>query len=62
MLRRKLKKARAGLRETKDPFEALTASLPTEKIQEWTMLEEQAMLTRGEALDIYDVQGEKGNV
>jgi hypothetical protein len=61
MLRRKLKKALAGLEETKGPFESLTAFLPTEKVEEWKVQEEQAMLVRGDALGIFDVQLQKGN-
>jgi len=59
-LKKKLKKAEAGLEETRDAFEALTAALPSDKVNEWTMQEEQAMVTRGEALDIYDVRAQKG--
>lgn len=61
MLRRKLKKALAGLEETKGPFESLTAFIPPKKIEEWKVQEEQAMLNRGEALGIFDVQIQKGN-
>jgi hypothetical protein len=61
MLKVKLNRAQAGLAETKEAFEALTSSLSQEQVNEWKTQEEEAMLARGESLDIYDVQMEKGS-
>jgi len=57
-LARKYKKAVAGLRKTQEAFEGLTKSISADLIEEWTATEKQAMLERGDALHIFDVQEE----
>jgi hypothetical protein len=59
-LKKKLKRAKVDLPKTQNVFESLTKSLPKETVQEWKQLEEDAISTRGDALEIYEVQLDKG--
>ena len=61
LLKNKLKRAKVNLPTTRDAFEGLSQSLSPETVQAWTELEEEAMCTRGDALEIYDVQLDQGD-
>jgi hypothetical protein len=61
-LKNKLKNAYIGLSKTKKAFEDLTNCLSFEKISDWEKKEEKALIARGEALNIYEVQLHKGIV
>lgn len=43
-----------------EAYEELTACLEDDKIQKWSQDEKQAMMWRGEHLEIYDVRMESG--
>jgi hypothetical protein len=62
LLKKKLSRAKVDLPKTQGVFESLTKSLPRETVQEWKELEEEAMSTRGDALEIYEVQLDKGDI
>ncbi|KAH7919810.1 hypothetical protein BV22DRAFT_1050810 [Leucogyrophana mollusca] len=55
MLSHKFAHATKGLKETKEPYLLLTASLDTGDIEKWTAEEKQATDQRGDALDIYQL-------
>jgi hypothetical protein len=59
-LQKKLSMALSQHKETKEAYESLTTSLSPDRIQEWMAQENKAMARRGDALDIYDVQMQKG--
>jgi hypothetical protein len=51
-----------GVECTKGPFEDLSASLDPDQLKHWTQDAERADLERGEELDIYSVQMDKGRL
>ena len=59
-LSHKFARATKGLKETKEPYLLLTASLDTGDIEKWTAEEKQATDQRGDALDIYQLRFDKG--
>lgn len=59
-LSRKLKAASDGVKSMKGPFEELSSALDADKLRLWTKEAENADNERGEALDIYNVQMDKG--
>lgn len=59
-LLKKYKRALKGVDDTKSPFDELTQSLDSGKISMWRIDEEKAMEQRGEYLDIYQLQMNKG--
>jgi hypothetical protein len=61
LLKKKLQCAKVDLPKTHEVFDSLTGSLSPETIQEWMKLEQEAMSTRGDALQIYEVQLDKGD-
>lgn len=56
----KYQKAVKGVKETKESFMGLDAGIKGELRREWEAQEEKAILHRGEALAIYEVQLQKG--
>lgn len=56
----KYQKASRGLEETKGVYDELTSKLETSSIQKWLEMEAEAMEMRGEYLDIYHPDVEKG--
>jgi hypothetical protein len=61
-LLRKLKAASDGVETMKGPFEELSSALDADKLRLWTKEAERADNERGEALEIYNVQMEKGQL
>jgi hypothetical protein len=59
-LLRKLKAASDGVESTKGPFEELSSALDADQLELWTKEAEKADKERGEALDIYSLQVDKG--
>jgi hypothetical protein len=59
-LLRKLKAASNGVESMKGPFEELSSVLDIDKLRLWTKDAEKADNERGEALDIYNLQIDKG--
>jgi hypothetical protein len=59
-LLRKLKAASEGVESMKSPFEELSSALDADKLRIWTKDAEKADNERGEALDIYNLQMDKG--
>ncbi len=59
-LLRKLKATFNGVESMKELFEKLSFALNADKLRLWTKEAERADNERGEALDIYNVQMEKG--
>ena len=57
---RKLKVASNGVESHKAPFEELSSALDAEKLRLWTKEAEKADNERGEALDVYNLQMDKG--
>lgn len=49
-----------GVESMKEPFEQLSSVLPSDKLKLWTKEAEKADTERGEALDMYSLQIEKG--
>jgi len=60
MLKKKMKRAKIDSATTEEVFESLTKSLPDEKIHGWQKQEDEALSNRGDSLDIYEVQMQKG--
>ena len=61
-LSKKLKAASEGVETMKGPFEELSSALDADKLRLWTKEAESADNERGEALEIYNVQMEKGQL
>lgn len=59
-LLRKLKAASHGVESMKGPFEELSSALDPNKLRLWIKEAEKADNERGEALDIYSLQMDKG--
>ena len=59
-LLRKLKAASNGVESMKGSFEELSSALDTDKLRLWTKNAEKADNERGEALDVYNLQMDKG--
>jgi len=59
-LLRKHKAATAGVESMKGPFNELSSSLDFDKLKLWTEKAEKADNERGEALDVYNLQMDKG--
>lgn len=59
-LLRKLKAAADGVESTEGPFEELSSALDTDKLKVWTKEAEKADDERGEALDMYSLQMDRG--
>jgi hypothetical protein len=59
-LLRKLKAASDGVESVKGPFDELSSALDADKLRLWTKEAENADNERGEALDIYSLQIDKG--
>lgn len=59
-LLQKHKSASDGLESVKGPFEELSSALDANKLAVWTKRAEEADNERGEALDIYNLQMDKG--
>ena len=59
-LLRKLKAASNRVESMKGPFEELSSVLDIDKLRLWTKDAEKADNERGEALDIYNLQIDKG--
>ena len=59
-LLRKFKAASNGVESMHGPFEELSSALEIDKLQLWTKQAEKADNEREEALDIYDLQMDKG--
>jgi hypothetical protein len=61
-LLRKFKAASEGVESMKGPFEELSSTLDVDKLKLWTEEAEKADIERGEALDIYSLQIDKGQL
>jgi hypothetical protein len=61
-LLKKLKKAVKGRWEAKEAYDGLGASIDKKLIEEWRVQEAKAMSERGDALKIFEVQEEKGEI
>ena len=61
-LLRKLKAASNGAESMKVPFDELSSALDADKLKLWTEEAEKADNERGEALDIYSLQMDKGHL
>jgi hypothetical protein len=59
-LLRKFKAASDGVESMKHPFEELSSALNADKLRLWTKEAEKADNEKGEALDIYNLQIDKG--
>jgi hypothetical protein len=59
-LLRNLKAASHGVESMKSPFEELSSALDADKLRLWTKEAEKADNERGEALDVYNLQMDKG--
>jgi hypothetical protein len=59
-LLKKLKAASDGVESMKSPFEDLSSALDSDKLRLWTKDAEKAHNERGEALDVYNLQMDKG--
>jgi hypothetical protein len=57
---RKHKAASEGVESMKGPFEELSSALDENKLKLWTKEAEKADNERGEALDLYNLQMDKG--
>jgi hypothetical protein len=62
MLATKLKRAKAGLKETKKSFDEVSTSITKETRNKWEKEEEIALKKGGKALSIYGVQLAKGQL
>jgi hypothetical protein len=60
MLATKLKRAKAGLKETRESFEELSKSITPETQSKWSKQEAEALKKGGEGLAIYGVELQKG--
>lgn len=59
-LLRKYKVALDGVQKTQGPYEAFSASLDPPRLKAWMEAAERADSERGEALDVYSLQIDKG--
>jgi hypothetical protein len=59
-LLRKFKAASNGVESMKEPFKGLSSALDADKLRLWTKEAEKADNERGEALDVYNLQIDKG--
>ena len=57
---KKFKAASHGVESMKGPFEELSFALDADKLRIWTKKAEKADNERGEALDVYNLQMDKG--
>ena len=59
-LLRRHKAALEGVQTTKGPYEEFSSSLDPSKLKAWVKMAETADHERGDALDIYSLQMDKG--
>jgi hypothetical protein len=59
-LLRKYKAASDGVESMRGPFEKLSSALDADKLRLWTEDAKKADNERGEALDVYNLQMDKG--
>jgi hypothetical protein len=53
-------RAKAGLKATSKPHQQLTQAQKKDSVEQWHRQAEEAQALRGEALEIYDIQFDKG--